>query len=87
MDFTQLALVIAIVESAVQAVDLVKQPKAIAAGVLGAAVLWFAEINVLVEAGIAEDGLGLQVVGVIVGALLAMRGTQLLHELAKKLGV
>ncbi len=87
MDLAQLALVIAIVESAVQAIDLVKEPKAIAAGVLGAAILWFAEINVLVEAGIAENGLGLQIVGVVVGALLAMRGSQVAHELIKKLGV
>lgn len=87
MDLTQLILVIAIVESAVQALDLYKEPKAIAAAVLGAAVLWFAEINVLVEAGIAQDSVGLQIVGVVVGALLAARGSQVAHELIKKLGV
>lgn len=87
MDLTQVFVTFAIVEAAVQSIDLFKEPKAIAAGILGAVILWFGEINVLVLAGVAQDGVALAVVGALVGGLLAMRGSQVLHELIAKLGV
>ncbi|KKM07928.1 hypothetical protein LCGC14_1728970 [marine sediment metagenome] len=87
MDLTQLFVAFAVVESAIQSVDLFKERKAIVAGILGAAILYVSDINILTALGLAEDGVALEVVGVAVGFLLAMRGTQVLHELIKKLGV
>jgi len=89
MDLTQLLVAFAVVEATIQSWDLLteRNAKAIAAGILGGAILYVSDINILVAVGLAEDGVALEVIGVIVGGLLAMRGTQVVHELIKKLGV
>ncbi len=86
MDLTQIALLFAVVEAAVQSIDLYRQPKAVAAGILGAAVLFASDFNILVSFGVAEDGQVLQIVGLIVGGLLAMRGAGVLNSLYKQVG-
>ena len=83
----QLLLLFAVVESAVQSFDLIRNRKAVAAGILVAAAAYAGGLNIVVEVGIAEDGALLEIVGVAVTALLGMRGTQVIHELIKKLGV
>ena len=83
----QLLLLFAVVESAVQSIDLIKNRKALAAGALVAVASYAAGLNILVEVGIAEDGALLEAVSVALIFLLGMRGTQVVHELIKKLGV
>ncbi len=89
MDLTQLLVAFAVVESAIESWDFFvsKNWKAITAGVLGGAVLYASDINILVAVGLADDGDVVKIVGLVVGGLLAMRGTQVIHELIKKLGV
>ncbi len=84
MDLTQFALLFAVVEASVQAIDLYKIPKAVAAGILGAAVLFVADINILVAFGVEPNGLGLDIVGGVVGGLLSMRGAGVLNSILDK---
>ncbi len=89
MDLTQLLVAFAIVEAAIESWDFFVQKnwKAVSAGVLGAAILYASDINILVAVGLADDGDVVKYVGLAFGGLLAMRGTQVIHELIKKLGV
>ncbi len=83
----QLLLLFAVVESAVQSFDLIRNRKAVAAGILVAAGAYAGGLNILVVVGIVEEGELLEIVVGAVISLLGMRGTQVIHELIKKLGV